>query len=289
MNKLLLPCAMLFVVAQVISANDEDARVCISKPPLHPIDQKVVLDTFVPELGYYFTRAASKESVAMGPCSPCVCMQVCNPNNDECLYIHQNVGNDSQEPAKKVREHFTMPDKNTKPDLDVTLFTHDPLSNKYFPEGNHKKRILKLAEVLKENAIVQKESIYYNQTSREEDAKQGKADRMVLFKNKQPYRMNIEKQEGVNSLDALRDYRLDTYLDLKLRKKFADRVYVSHKDSIHKKIDNPLFQIKKPNVTTINNLPPSLEDPIMRYNDVPSVEMKPQATFSAENLVYWFT
>ncbi len=286
MNRLLLQGAILFTASQAIFAHDEDTRIGINKPSLHPVDQKIALDTFVPEFGYYFTNKASKENVVMGPCAPCVCMQICNPNNDECLYIHQHVLNNPQEPVRKVQEHFTSLDTDTKPDLDVTLFTNDSLANEYFPEGSHKKRIAKLADLLKENCAVQQELIYYNQTSAEEDMQQGNADRIALFKNKQPYRMNVEKQEGVKDLNALRDYRLRTYLDLMLRKKFANRVYFSHTESYRKTYNNPLCRIKKPNVTKINNLPPSSEDLLSRYNDLPPA--KPVCAIGAD-WAYWLT
>jgi hypothetical protein len=216
-------------------------------------------------------------------------MQICNPHNDECLYIHQNVINDPQEPIKKVREHFTVASNNQKPDLDVTIFTNHArphVDTVRFPEGSHKKRIKKLAEVLKENGTIHKGTIHFNETPREEDAKNGDIDRTVFFKNKQPYRMNTREQEGVKDLSAGKDFRLWTYLDLQLRKKFADRVYWSHKNSISKNVNNPLFCIKKPNITKINNLPPSSEKPWKRYNDLPP---KKSVFNLCADLVYWLT
>jgi|GEM_PF-4049766 len=269
-SNLFLYSAVFLITMQVAVASNEDPHIATNMPPLHPIDQKVVPETFVPEFGYYFTQRASQENVILGPCSPCVCMQICNTkNSDECLYIHQHHLNDPQEPANKITEHFTPShDSTQQPNIDLTVFTcteQDIIGNYHFVEGSHKKRIAELIESIEDNNTLEKKTIYYNQTSAREGIQNGYSDRTIMFKAKQPYTVNTKEQEGIKDLDGLKDHRFGTYLDLQLRKKFANRVYNSKTNSIWRRADNSLFLIKKPNIQKINNLPPSTEWPLSRY------------------------
>lgn len=276
-----------FVITQSITANDENSSVKVHIPPLHPTDVPVIPDTVVPEFGYYYTPKASEAIVEIGPCSPCVGMQICNTENDECLYVHHGRHNDPLEPVKKVQEHFAAPQNGEKLELDVTLFSnfgtdyHGMDQSALFAEGSHKKRVENLAKQLELNANVKSTTIYYTETPTLEDYMQGNKDRTVLFKNKKAYGMNITQQEGEEDRGARGNFRMSTYLDIMLRKKFADRVYYSHEDSIWKRRDNPLFRIKKPNAVKINSLPSARENLMHRYFDIAPAAT---TTDTAENL-----
>lgn len=294
MKKILtnLSLVTMLAIAQSVTANDENSRVKVQIPPLHPTDVPVIPDTVVPEFGYYYTPKASEATVEIGPCSPCVGMQICNTENDECLYVHQGLYNDPLEPVKKVQEHFAAPQNGEKLALDVTLFSnfgtdyHGMDQSAFFVEGSHKKRVENLAKQLELNAKVRNTTIYYTETPTLEDYMQGNKDRTVLFKNKKAYGMNLTEQEGEED-DPRGNFRMSTYLDIMLRKKFADRVYYSHEDSIWKRKDNPLFRIKKPNVAKINSLPSARENLMHRYYDMPATKTitAPTAESLAQNLL----
>ena len=211
--------------------------------------------TFVPQFGCYFTKKASQETVTMGPCSPCVCMQICNIESDECLYVHQHSANDPQEPANKVSELF-----QAEPKLDVTVFTRtneDEFQKWRFGEKGHKERVFALADDLSAKFKVQKEIVYYNKTI---NAGNYCDDRSVAFINKEPYRLD-PFQSGL-----IKPSHRDTlYEELKLKKKFGDRIDSTQRGSIWHGFDVPLYQIKKPNLQKINRLPSSNADPLSKY------------------------
>jgi hypothetical protein len=296
-NRLLLLCVAVVAIAQNIAAGDEKnggkSTVSVRIPRLHDAKQTVTPDTYVPEFGYYFTPKASEENTILGPCAPCVCMQICNKKNDECLYVHQSHLNDPQEPLKKVQKHFTAPKEGERLELEATLFTNaDPeaMKNFTFGEGDHKKRIENLVKKLGEGTDT-KATIFYDEVSLTQDNKHGVRSRTVMFKNKKAHRVNLHKQEGVKDLDAGKDGRTELYLDLKLREKFGEKVYLSKPDSIWRTRENPLFQITHPNMTQINQLPPSIEHPIERHFNYHMIK-KPSmvsAITTAEKLVKHIT
>jgi hypothetical protein len=295
-NRLLLLCVAVFAIAQNIIGDEkgsEKNKVDVRISRLHPAKQEVVPDTYVPEFGYYFTPKASEEKTILGPCAPCVCMQICNKKNDECLYVHQSHLNDPQEPLKKVQKHFTAPKEGEKFELVATLFTNaDPeaMQRFTFSEGDHKKRIENLVNKLEESTNT-KTTIFYDEVPLTQDSKHGLRSRTVLFKNKKAHRINLQQQEGLKDLDAGKDGRTELYLDLKLREKFGEKVYLSKSDSIWRTRENPLFQITEPNMTKINLLPPSTEHPIERHFNYHMIK-KPSmvsAITTAEQLVKHIT
>lgn len=141
----------------------------------------------------------------MGPCSPCVCTQICNTDNDECLYVHQHKMNDPQELQKKIQLHFTLADNNAKPNVEVSLFTRtnkNEFSDQRFKEGSHKARVIELADTIAEAASVKKETVYYNQTSTKVDVA---TDRFVICKGKKLYRLDRQKQKRPSGLKTDQD------------------------------------------------------------------------------------
>lgn len=215
-----------------------------TKPPIFPVAQTVVPDVWVPESSYYHAKADDRSAIFMGPCSPCVCAQICDSNS--CLYVHQRHDNAIEEPLKKVYQHLPLSEGQDKHDLDVTVFTHidTPEKKDVFREGSHKKRIERFMEQLQTNAHIAAQQIHYTESSPEESARTGYADSFVVFKDRKPHRINIKKQNYVKDvLDPQKNPLMDEYLTGML-KQSGTGTEVS-------RYDNPLSHIARPNVNEI--------------------------------------
>ena len=86
-KKLLKRYALALTIAPAVSASDKKNWVNTPVPPILPPDQEAIVDTYVPESCYRFTKNAD-EAVFIGPCSPCAAIKIANMGVDEWLYIH---------------------------------------------------------------------------------------------------------------------------------------------------------------------------------------------------------
>ncbi len=160
-NNLIKYVLIVLFSIQLCIASDEKSRISLRVPPQFPVEKTIELNgTFLPESSCYFTRNSTQEGpIIMGPCSPCVCVQVCNTENDECLYAHQHKMNSPQELSNKINELFTTSRVDIKPHVEVTLFTRTNENNHShvnFSEGSHKARVLHIADKIAQNNTVEK-------------------------------------------------------------------------------------------------------------------------------------
>jgi hypothetical protein len=241
------------------NTTDGKSRVKINIPPTFPSDEVIDTNgTFLPEMSYYFTKKASQDGpIIMGPCAPCVCLQVCNADNDECLYAHEHKLNSPQELNNKIREHFTAPNVDKKLNLDVTLFSR---TNEYnyrnwnFTEGSHEKRIEHIADKIAENNNIQKESIYFNQTTEEDEILCGEQNMTVLFKNKQAHNLSWRQKKSQNFEKIYLDYRLARYERAYLKEMLSEEAFHQF-CTIGLPYNLPLYHVKEPNIAKISSLP----------------------------------
>ena len=177
----------------------------------------------------------------MGPCSPCVCAQMCNDENG-CLYVHLHHSNDIDEPVRKKQQYL----KDTSR-VRVTLFTHidTPEKKNVFQEGNHAKRIERFIDKLHQDENVSIEKVYYTQSLPEEDAQRGYRDRFVIFNERKPYKVDMKKQKYIkDTLNLQKNFVMSEYTDKMLTHEDGKPMDLSRHD-------NPLTLISYPNVESI--------------------------------------
>ncbi len=232
-------------------------------PELFPYDHQITNSTIITEHGYHYTKNASQKTIIIGPCAPCVGMQVCDIESDTCFYAHMHVRTDAEDLIKKIHQSFTIQDSEKKPTLDVTIFTRTNehhFSNWHFPEGNHKQRTLHLADKLSQAFNVQKIIIYYKQTAEDIAEKNNNYDdRYIIFIDKKIYRINPAKYT------FFYDYRMRGYMEKKYKKNFGLRAYSIVPWNIWGSYNVPLYTIKKANTKKICAQPAYNNDPFAKF------------------------